>query len=232
MTAQNLTYMPPRLKHISHDITGIKLEPIVALASSHRIGVEVLSVLSPTLQSEDFFREQSAEQSLMLLEVQLSVLKNALACHNIFINLPITVLMVPDLFQRLLQLRSPPLNIEIVDPVDFFTLSDTQRQGVAQRLKQLTMKGHRIWLDDVDDSVVQPFLSWPLPLSGIKFDKETFWRMRATPALGELVSRCFRLAGNVLIEGIETERDRSCARQAGAQLGQGYYWPSWTWPED
>lgn len=232
MTAQNLTYTPPRLKHISHDITGIKLEPIVALASSHRIGVEVLSVLSPTLQSEDFFREQSAEQSLMLLEVQLSVLKNALACHNIFINLPITVLMVPDLFQRLLQLRSPPLNIEIVDPVDFFTLSDTQRQSVAQRLKQLTMKGHRIWLDDVDDIIVQPFLSWPLPLSGIKIDKETFWRMRATPALGELVSRCFRLAGNVLIEGIETERDRSCARQAGAQLGQGYYWPSWTWPED
>ncbi|MXG37205.1 diguanylate phosphodiesterase, partial [Escherichia coli] len=88
MTAQNLTYTPPRLKHISHDITGIKLEPIVALASSHRIGVEVLSVLSPTLQSEDFFREQSAEQSLMLLEVQLSVLKNAVACNNIFINLP------------------------------------------------------------------------------------------------------------------------------------------------
>ncbi|EUM07518.1 EAL domain-containing protein [Enterobacter sp. E12] len=232
MTAQNLTYTPPRLKHISHDITGIKLEPIVALASSHRIGVEVLSILSPALQSEDFFREQSAEQSLMLLEVQLGVLKNALACNNIFINLPITVLMVPELFQRLLQLRSPPLNIEIVDPVDFFTLSDTQRQGVAQRLKQLTMKGHRIWLDDIDETVIQPFLFCRLPLNGIKIDKGAFWRLRATPALRQLVSRCFQLAGSVLIEGIETERDRTWALQAGADLGQGYYWPSWTWPED
>jgi len=232
VTAQNLTYTPPRLKHISHDITGIKLEPIVALASSHRIGVEVLSILSPALQSEDFFREQSAEQSLMLLEVQLGVLKNALACNNIFINLPITVLMVPELFQRLLQLRSPPLNIEIVDPVDFFTLSDTQRQGVAQRLKQLTMKGHRIWLDDIDETVIQPFLFCRLPLNGIKIDKGAFWRLRATPALRQLVSRCFQLAGSVLIEGIETERDRTWALQAGADLGQGYYWPSWTWPED
>ena len=39
-------------------------------------------------------------------------------------------------------------------------------------------------------------------------------------------------AGSVLIEGIGTERDRIWALQAGADLGQGYYWPSWTWPED
>lgn len=232
MTAQNLTYTPSRLKHISRDITGIKLEPIVVLATSHRIGVEVLSILSPARQSEDFFHEQSAEQSLMLLEAQLGVLKNVPGCNNIFINVPITVLTVPALFLHLLQLRSPPLNIEIVDPTDFFKLTDAQRHQVIRRLNQLTIEGHRIWLDDMDDVMIRPFLAWPLPLSGIKIDKEAFWRLRATPALRRLVTQCFRLAGNVLIEGIETEKDRACAQQAGAQLGQGYYWPSWTWSED
>jgi predicted signal transduction protein with EAL and GGDEF domain len=66
---------------------------------------------------------------------------------------------------------------------------------------------------------VQSFLSCR-PLSGIKIDKEAFWRLRATPALRQLVSLCFQLAGKVLIEGIETERDRTWALQAGADFGQ------------
>ena len=136
------------------------------------------------------------------------------------------------MFQRLLQLNSPPLNIELVEPASFFSLSDPARLRVSCALQQLTARGHRIWLDDIDEAIVQPFLSCRLPLTGIKIDKEAFWRLRATPALGQLVTRCFQLADNVLIEGIETEKDHSRARQAGAGLGQGYYWPSWTWPEE
>jgi predicted class III extradiol MEMO1 family dioxygenase len=45
----------PRLQHISRNITGIKLEPIVALSTSRTVGAEVLSVLSPHQQSERFF---------------------------------------------------------------------------------------------------------------------------------------------------------------------------------
>jgi EAL domain-containing protein (putative c-di-GMP-specific phosphodiesterase class I) len=90
-----------------------------------------------------------------------------------------------------------------------------------------TLSGLMTWMTSV-----QSFLSCRLPLSGIKIDKEAFWRLRDTPALRQLVSLCFQLAGKVLIEGIETERDRTWALQAGADLGQGYYWPSWTWPED
>lgn len=55
MTAQNLIDTPPRLQYISQDIVGIKLEPIVALSSLRLVGVEVLSVLSDTRHSEDFF---------------------------------------------------------------------------------------------------------------------------------------------------------------------------------
>ena len=125
-----------------------------------------------------------------------------------------------------------PLNIEFVDLAAFLALSVAQKQRVVQNLQQLSRQGHAIWLDDIDDVLVQSFLSCRLPLSGIKIDKEAFWRLRDTPALRQLVSLCFQLAGKVLIEGIETERDRTWALQAGADLGQGYYWPSWTWPED
>jgi EAL domain-containing protein (putative c-di-GMP-specific phosphodiesterase class I) len=106
------------------------------------------------------------------------------------------------------------------------------KQAARSESAAAEQTGHAIWLDDIDDVLVQSFLSCRLPLSGIKIDKEAFWRLRDTPALRQLVSLCFQLAGKVLIEGIETERDRTWALQAGADLGQGYYWPSWTWPED
>lgn len=232
MTAQNLIDTPPRLQYISQDIVGIKLEPIVALSSLRQVGVEVLSVLSDTRDSENFFCDRSAEWSITLLEAQLAALKNTPHGHNLFINLPITVLTEPASFQRLIRLTGVPLNIEIVDLASFLALSLVEKQHVVQNLRQLCRQGHAIWLDDVDDVTVQSFLSCRLPLSGIKIDKEAFWRLRDTPALRQLVSLCFQLAGKVLIEGIETERDRTWALQAGADFGQGYYWPSWTWPED
>ena len=232
MTAQNPIDSPPRLQYVSQDIVGIKLEPIVALASLRQVGVEVLSVMSASRHAEDFFYDRSALWSITLLEAQLAALKNTPRGHNLFINLPITVLTEPASFQRLIRLPAAPLNIEIVDPVAFLALSVAQKQRVIQNLLLLRKQGHAIWLDDVDDVLVQSFLACRLPLSGIKIDKETFWRLRDTPALRQLVSLCFQLAGKVLIEGIETERDRTWALQAGADLGQGYYWPSWTWPED
>jgi len=232
VTAQNPIDSPPRLQYVSQDIVGIKLEPIVALASLRQVGVEVLSVMSASRHAEDFFYDRSALWSITLLEAQLAALKNTPRGHNLFINLPITVLTEPASFQRLIRLPAAPLNIEIVDPVAFLALSVAQKQRVIQNLLLLRKQGHAIWLDDVDDVLVQSFLACRLPLSGIKIDKETFWRLRDTPALRQLVSLCFQLAGKVLIEGIETERDRTWALQAGADLGQGYYWPSWTWPED
>ena len=128
-------------------------------------------------------------------------------------------------------MKTAPLNVEIVDLLSFWR-SPPHRSSVVNNLRQLQEQGTLfIWLDDIDETIIQPFLFCRLPLNGIKIDKNAFWRLRATPAL-KLVSLCFQLAGSVLIEGIETERDRIRALQAGADLGQGYYWPSWTWPED
>lgn len=120
------------------------------------------------------------------------------------------------MFQRLLQLNSPPLNIELVEPASFFSLSDPARLRVSCALQQLTAQGHRIWLDDIDEASGRAFLSCRMPLSGIKIDKIAFWRLRATPALANLVTLCSKIAENVLIEGIETETDRKFALQAGA----------------
>lgn len=232
MTAPDQTGFPSCVQHISHDITGIKLEPIVALSSSRSVGAEVLSVLSPHQQSEGFFHDWSAARALMLLEAQIAALKKTFPCDNLFINLPITVLTIPEMFQRLLQLKSPPLNIELVEPASFFSLSDPARLRVSCALQQLTAQGHRIWLDDIDEASGRAFLSCRMPLSGIKIDKIAFWRLRATPALANLVTLCSKIAENVLIEGIVTETDRKFALQAGARFGQGYYWPSWRWQED
>lgn len=224
--------MTRKLQQFSRDITGIKLEPIVALSSLQTAGAELLSVLSAERQSECFFRDLPAEQALTLLAAQLATLNAIQPCSNLFINLPMTVFTAPKHVQQLLQMKTPPLNIEIVDPAHFLTLPPARQARAIARLKRLKMAGHRLWLDDVDEALVQPFLSCRLPLSGIKIDKRAFWRLRTSPALAQLVAQCSQLAAHVLIEGIETDRDYACALQAGAGYGQGYYWPSWRWPED
>ncbi|WP_404349025.1 hypothetical protein [Enterobacter hormaechei] len=84
MTAPDHTGFPSCVQHISHDITGIKLEPIVALSSSRTVGAEVLSVLSPHQQSEGFFHDWSAARALMLLEAQIAALKKTLSLRQPF----------------------------------------------------------------------------------------------------------------------------------------------------
>ena len=66
------------LQSLPCGIVGMKLEPIVNLATFHTVGVEVLSLLSPALQSEPWFQQLSAEQALALLQVQCETLKNHL----------------------------------------------------------------------------------------------------------------------------------------------------------
>lgn len=221
-----------KLRSVSREIIGIKLEPIVALSSSRIVGMELLSVLASPEKSEQFFQHQSANQSLMLLEMQLAALKNTPYSRNLFINLPITVFVETEYFVRILPLLASGQNIEIVDPHSFLLLSVESRACVTQRLQTLSNRGCRIWLDDVNDSLIRSFLHCRLPLNGIKIDKLVFWRQRGTPALAQLVSRCAQVASNVLIEGIESHWDRECALQAGAGFGQGYYWPSVGWSEE
>lgn len=117
--------------------------------------------------------------------------------------MPITVLTIPEMFQRLLQLNSPPLNIELVEPASFFSLSDPVRQRVSCALQQLTARGHRIWLDDIDEASGQAFLSCRLPLCGIKIDKIAFWRLRETPALTQLVTLCSKLLRMCLLKALK-----------------------------
>lgn len=207
-------------------IAGIKLEPIVNLATHQMIGVEVLSLLSPPLQSEPWFQQLSAEHALDLLHAQVTALKNRIPWHNLFINLPITLLTEEDLFRRLLPLPGPGANIEIVEPALLLSLPHALRARAIENLHILARRGCRIWLDDIDEAQIQGFIASRLPLSGIKIDKMAFWRLKSTPALLTLVNLCAKIAQNVLIEGIETQQDLALARKAGAGFGQGYLWPS------
>ncbi|MFN1130374.1 EAL domain-containing protein [Lelliottia nimipressuralis] len=222
----------PPLRSVSPEIIGIKLEPIVALSSSRVVGREVLSLLASPEQSEAFFQQQSVKQSLRLLELQLAMLKNTLYAKNLFINLPITVLSDPESFARILPLLNAGQNIEIVEPSALFRLPAPMRERVTRHWWTLVERGCHLWLDDVNTASVRPFLGCRLPLCGVKIDKMAFWRKKGSPALAQLVNLCAQVASNVLIEGIESNRDREYALQAGAGFGQGYYWPSVGWSEE
>jgi hypothetical protein len=65
-------------------------------------------------------------------------------------------------------MKTAPLNIEIVDLPLFLALSAAQKQSVVNNLRQLQERGHAIWLDDIDETIIQPFLSCRLPLTASK----------------------------------------------------------------
>ncbi len=155
MTAQNLI---DTSQH-STSLTISRASNLSLSSPSHsqrQVGVGLERSVSKRAKRSIFQRSVCAmEWSLTLLEAQLVALKIPPHCHNLYVNLPITVLTQPDTFLRLLRLPAAPLNIEI-DPARFLALSDCKTAGRSQRLLR-SEEGHGIWLDDIDEAIVQPF---------------------------------------------------------------------------
>ena len=108
-----------------------------------------------------------------------------------------------------------------------FSLSACQRTTVLDAIQRVETCGIPIWLDDVNEDLMAAFIAAKWHLSGIKLDKNTFWAMSKIPGkLHQLIQMGKKIADLVIIEGIETEKHKKIALQAGANLGQGYLWPA------
>lgn len=123
--------------------------------------------------------------------------------------------------------RHSYLTIELQDPGAFYTLRSGQQFRLYERIQQLETSGLLVWLNGIDEKMLATFSNENWRLSGVKFDKKTFWNLVSEPQkMRQAILIGYKIAADVLMEDIETSEQRSIAFYAGATMGQGYLWPA------
>lgn len=206
---------------------ALKCEPIVDLSTACRYGFEVLTHLPAHINSEEYFTQLSLQRRQNLFFQQVTNVRHFRQDQHYSLNLPMKALADWPFFHAQITSYPPGLIIEIQDPETFLSLSACQRTTVLDAIQRVETCGIPIWLDDVNEDLMAAFIAAKWHLSGIKLDKNIFWAVSKIPGkLHQLIQMGKKIADLVIIEGIETEKHKKIALQAGANLGQGYLWPA------
>ncbi|WP_058913385.1 EAL domain-containing protein [Entomohabitans teleogrylli] len=207
------------------EIKGIRLQPIIDLHSEKTFGYEVLSELSPDVDNEIWFHQQSPDRLLALHQWQLQQLETLPLNGTLFLNLPLAALQLPGLEQQLAGENRQTV-IELQDPEMLLTLSERQLSRLRQGLSALSLAGFAVWLDDYRPcyNAVLNQLDWRF--DGIKIDKHVFQQRRhSQEALIRLIGDTRKYGGKILVEGVETAGDLFAVLQSPADMAQGFFWP-------
>lgn len=211
----------------------LKLEPIIRLDNDVLYGYEVLSYLPDLNNVEAWFRQQPTDQLLQRFRYQAQNLTFLKPPRKFFLNLPIKTLLCTTSFMEILALCRPDLMIEIQDAQVFFSLDAAEQRRVQRNIARLEYTGTATWLDDLDEESIIAFADVDWRVSGVKLDKTAFWQLSHSPErLRRTLRHARQFANGVLIEGIETAAQRDIAHQAGAHLGQGFFWPTLFAPQE
>lgn len=81
-----------------------------------------------------------------------------------------------------------------------------------------------VWLDDFGRGRTSFPLLERFRFDCVKVDKDYFWDKENDPALPGLLQSIHTLTGHVIVEGIETEKQKRLITSAGDIIGQGRYW--------
>lgn len=219
-----------------------RLQPIINAQSGEVFGYEMLTrFLSPS-QAENYFRQATSEDVMMLFESQQEwVGQQTDSPHRYFCNLPVEILKDTDLCSKLLldlgELRSTQeyespdalfnrCVVELQDPEVIPQLSESSLLHLNTHLSALREQSISVWIDDVTQALLPSMEHLEGVVDGIKIDKETFWYLSNRPfELKQFIARCKQICSLTLIEGIETAWHCEQAIEAGADFLQGYFWP-------
>lgn len=208
-------------------LTGYKFESIRALHTEHVIAWEMLSTAKPHVNLEAYFGSMSFTQRKQHFFAQL---RHAMACREIgkyYLNADSDLLLDEGFIDRLLE-QTPlaqRLAIELTDLEKIVRLPLQETRELRLRIASLRRYGIEVWADDVHEAILPRLLACQFYFYGIKIDKHAFWSGRIEQERFLTLARdCKKLAGKVLIEGIETFGDFALARASAAEYGQGYLW--------
>lgn len=81
-----------------------------------------------------------------------------------------------------------------------------------------------VWLDDFGRGRTSFPLLERFRFDCVKVDKDYFWDKENDPAFPGLLQSIHTLTSHVIVEGIETEKQKQLISAAGDIIGQGRYW--------
>ncbi|EBW2650710.1 EAL domain-containing protein [Salmonella enterica subsp. enterica serovar Newport] len=207
-------------------VTGIRLEPVRSFLLNASFCYEVLSLLVPDVNAEQFFRIITPDKATDIFIRQTQFVRTCFSSGCFTFNLPARTLISEPLFKLIDAELIPGFIVEIQDPGMVLSMSQAEITLLKDNLQDMTGRGGQVWLDDVTPEMTDFFLTLKLPLAGVKTDRSALPRTADNNhGLISLVEKCRQLAPLVVVEGIETMQMKQTAQEAGAQAGQGYLWP-------
>lgn len=205
-----------------------RYQPIVNIASGVTVGFELLSKIESikNVDPEVFFRNLERDEFRKVVMEQIeqvnSIYDSQHAFHNVhfFINISFSLLSSSAFILWVCQNVKFKLSLEI----DYVDVSSSNKKRPATYINILLEHGHEIWLDDYDGGKVNEFVA-KIPWSGIKVDKSFLWQhAMENGKLSAILSSKLLAGRKVIIEGVETSKQKEICLQAGFMLGQGFYW--------
>ncbi|MCG3736623.1 EAL domain-containing protein [Vibrio cincinnatiensis] len=207
---------------------GLKFEPIVELDNLSVVAYEMLSLCDANIDVEESFNSLDMNRKRELFNHQLN-LTNVINDKRVFINLPVSEILRSDFILEIKRTNIAPaaLSIELQNLPDIYQFSDIELNEFKYQVKKLQALGVELWLDDLDEALIEYFFHLDVVFYGGKIDKTTFWSLRKNKKLlNFLIMRCNLICDKVLIEGIESDSDLKLIRATKADYAQGFYWPA------
>lgn len=212
----------PYLLPIEKTILGIRFQPIYSVAEKMIKAWEILSLLQPGINHEQYFSSQSEISCLNILCWQLQLIHKMKNRKRYYLNVPARLLCSMLAIEQLLPFLREDIVLEVQDPLGFISLSHSERQifyGYARMIKSM---GAELWLDDILPEQVAYLGAELARFDGVKIDKSV---LQDPSALSEIIMLCARHVKSVLVEGVENSSHFQIAKGGGSHFLQGFLWP-------
>lgn len=214
--------MPYRLP-IESVVRGIRFQPIYSVAEKVIKAWEILNLLQPGINPEQYFTAQSDRSFLNILCWQLQIIYKMKNRKRYYLNVPARLLCSAQAIEQLLPWLREGIVLEVQDPHRFILMSFAERRAFNAHARMIKSMGAELWLDDILPGYVSDSGAELGQFDGVKIDKSIV--LQAPSSLSPLITHCARRVQFVLVEGVENSQHFDIAQEGGSHYLQGFMWP-------
>ncbi|HBC0018295.1 TPA: EAL domain-containing protein [Enterobacter hormaechei subsp. xiangfangensis] len=214
--------MPYRLS-FENAVRGIRFQPIYSVAEKAIKAWEILSLLQPGINHEQYFASQSHQACLNILCWQLQIIYKMKNKKRYYLNVPASLLCSSQAVQLLLPWLREGIILEVQDPHEFISLSCSERRAFNAHVRMIKSMGAELWLDDIKPDQFSDLADDLARFDGVKIDKSVI--LEEPSSLSSLIADCARYVQFVLVEGVENSQHYEIAEDSGSHFLQGFMWP-------
>ncbi|MCT9842970.1 EAL domain-containing protein [Leclercia adecarboxylata ATCC 23216 = NBRC 102595] len=213
--------MPYRLP-FENAVRGIRFQPIYSVAEKVIKAWEILSLLQPGINHEQYFASQSEQSCLNILCWQLQIIYKMKNRERYYLNVPARLLCSSQAVEHILPWLREGIVLEVQDPHGFISLTYSERQAFYAYVRMIKSMGAELWLDDILPEQLSDLDAELGRFDGVKIDKSV---LKDPSSLSQLIAHCAHRVNAVLVEGVENSQHFEIAEGGGCHFLQGFMWP-------